>query len=289
MVQLHNCKAWSKYLNRELTNKEKNIINCANGENQLNKIIKKFVENNKEYNVYIPKLSVTNGNCLFDSLCYHLTDINPIDLRKLVSNFMRIYKNFNIFHTSELTLNDMFTFQNDIEYLHDIKNDKVYKYTFDIMCSDLECETSWERLPTELILMCISYIYDAKISIYHNNKHITQINSSENCVKTIYIGLLNESHYIPLDIKKDTDPDDICDNYYLYNHFINMYTKWSTIVKKQRENQKQQEKEQLEKEQLEKEQLEKEQLEKEQLEKEQLEKEQQEKEISQLEEIKIEY
>jgi hypothetical protein len=219
-------KKWAKFLDRKLTKKEKELIENTEDEYIMNRGIAKLIKKINNDNIYIPRLSVTDGNCLFDSICYHLQEIEPLELRKLISNFMRIYKYFKgIFNFNELSLNEMFEFQNEIEYLHDNDNDKLYKYTFDIMCSDLECEHSWKRLPTELVLLCVSYIFDIKINIYHDNGHMTEICSIENPIKEIYIGLLGEAHYIPLNIKNDSDPDDIF-YIYQYNDYTDKYKKW---------------------------------------------------------------
>jgi len=228
-------KKWAKYLKRKLTKKEKELIDNTEEEYLINKCIFNLIKEIQEHEIYVPKLSVTDGNCLFDSICYHLDEITPVELRKLISNFMRIYKNYRgLFNFNELSLNEMFEVQNEIEYLHDKENDIVYKYTFDIMCSDLECESSWKRLPTEIILMCVSYIFDIKIKIYHDNGHISEIcsilNKNENKLNEIYIGLLGESHYIPLDKKKDTDPDNICNVIYIYNNYIDDYIRWCKKV-----------------------------------------------------------
>jgi hypothetical protein len=44
--------------------------------------------------------------------------------------------------------------------------------------------------------------------------------------KEIYIGLLGEFHYIPLEIKKDGDSDDITDNVIVYNKYIDKFQEW---------------------------------------------------------------
>lgn len=224
-------KKWTKYLKRKLTKEEKELLDNTQEEYLINKSIFNLIKEIQQYDIYVPKLSVSDGNCLFDSICYHLKETNPLELRKLIANFMRIYKNYKeLFHFNKHSLNEMFEFQNEIQYLHDKENDIVYKYTFDIMCSDLECDSSWKRLPTELILTCISYIFDIKIKIYHDNGHISEICSVENSINDIYIGLLGESHYIPLNIKKDTDPDNICNIIYIYNNYIDNYIRWCKKV-----------------------------------------------------------
>lgn len=224
---------WEKYLNRKLTNKEKILLRNTECEMDINKDIMNLAINLKNDKLYIPCLSISDGNCLYESLNYHLKENNLLDIRINISNFMKLFKNYkNLFINQDLTLNDMFTFQNEIPYLLDKTTDILYDYTYDVMCSDLQCDGSWHRLPVELILMCVSYLYDIKIIICHDNGFMHDICTSENINNNIYIGLLGEFHYIPLDIKKDEDPDDITDNVPIYNKFIDKYHTWKKEQKK---------------------------------------------------------
>jgi hypothetical protein len=164
-------------------------------------------------------------------LCYHLTDITPYEIRKLIATFLRVYQKYpNIFVNQDMTLEEMFNIQNEINYLYDRTNNILYKYNYDIMCSDLYCDNSWERLPNEIILMCISFIFDINIEISHDNGYSHDICTCEQPHKTIYIGLLGEFHYIPLQIKKENDPDDITDYIKLYNNFMDKFHEWRQIV-----------------------------------------------------------
>ena len=229
--QTPNIKKWETYLNRTLTNTEKKLLNNVSNDNYLNKLIMECVINLKDPNLYIPKLTFSNGNCLYDSLIYHLNDISVQDLRKILSNFMFLYKNYkNLFLNQDLTLDEMFLMQNEIEYVFDKKNNIVYKYNYDVMCADLECNCSWERLPIQIILMCVSYIFDVKITICHNNGYTHDISTCDEINKTIYIGLLGEFHYIPLTKKKDLDSDDITENVIVYNKYIDIYYDWKKSV-----------------------------------------------------------
>jgi len=229
--RIPNSKKWAKYLKRDLMPKEKELIDNTEEEYLVNKSIFDLVKKIQKYGIYIPRLSINDGNCLFDSICHHLKTINLQELRKLISNFMRIYKNYKgLFNFCQYSLNEIFESQNEIQYLYDKENDIVYKYTFDIMCSDLECDLSWKRLPIELILMCVSYIFDSKIKIYHNSGYSSEICSIDEPTDNIHIGLLDESHYIPLNIKKDTDPNNICNAIYIYNNYIDDYIRWCKKV-----------------------------------------------------------
>jgi hypothetical protein len=226
-------KIWEAYLDRKLEKHEKQLLHNTSNEIQLNKYIYNLTKNIKDNNLYIPTLSSSNGNCLYESICYKITKLDnlhtltPKILRNEISNFMRIYKLYpSVFPNQELTLYDMFIFQNEIDYIYDKNTNNLYEYTYDIMCSDLACNNSWERLPTELILMCASFIYDIKIIICHDNGYMHEINTSENIIDNIYLGLLGEFHYIPLDIKKDSDPDDITEYIKIYNNYMDNFNTW---------------------------------------------------------------
>lgn len=222
-----NIKKWETYLERRLSLKEKILFKNTQNEISINKDIMNLAVNLKNDNLYIPELSVSDGNCLYESLNYHLKENNLLDIRKSVANFMRLFKNHKyLFTNNEYSLNELFMFQNEIQYLLDKKTDTLYNYTFDVMCSDLECDGSWERLPVELILMCVSYLYDVKITICHDNGYMHHIINSDNPNKDIYIGLLGEFHYIPLQIKKEGDAEDITDSVILYNKYIDKFHRW---------------------------------------------------------------
>ncbi len=222
-----NVKKWEEYLGRKLDITEKKLLHNASQEVQLNKYIYNLIKNIKDKNLYIPTLSSSDGNCLYDSICYKLKDNKPNDIRKMISDFMKLYKKYpNIFSSQEMTLEDMFICQNEIDYVYDKNTNKIYKYTYDIMCADLACNNSWQRLPIELILMCISFLYDVKIVICHNNGYMHDINVADNITDTIYLGLLGEFHYIPLEIKKNYDADDITDYIKIYNTYMDSFHDW---------------------------------------------------------------
>jgi hypothetical protein len=132
---------------------------------------------------------------------------------------------------------------NEIEYVfnNDLNNNDVksfnnikIKYDFNCMINDLRSEGSWSRLPTELILMSISRIYNFKILIYHNKTHyITEINQYyDNNYEIIRLGLINENHYFPvleLDKELHNNPDvikQILDYKIEYTDNFNKFRKW---------------------------------------------------------------
>lgn len=238
-----NIKRWEEFLNRKLQKNEIKLLYRTSNEIQLNKLIYNLVDNIKNKNLYIPTLTASDGNCLFESICYKLKNIQKEILRNEIAVFMRMYKSYpSLFPNQELSLNDMFMCYNEIDYIYDKNTNKLYKYTYDIMCSDLSCDNSWERLPVEIILMCASFIYDIKFIIYHNNGYTHEINTSENINDIVYLGLLGEFHYIPLDIKinidnrddntdnnsdnRDNNSDDNTNYIKIYNNYMDKFNIW---------------------------------------------------------------
>ena len=127
--------------------------------------------------------------------------------RKDLAYFMYIFgdhKNFLPTHAE--SLRELFTlYRNDVEYVYSKKESKMYKYTYELMCVDLSTEFSWTRLPTQIIMMVISYILNVKfLTISNATKHNTNNYVSEICNATddpmeIYLGHIDEIHYVPLE------------------------------------------------------------------------------------------
>ncbi len=200
---------WEEYLGRNLTKKEKEIITDLIEENITNEEIEKIKLNLSNINCYIPVLSNSNGNCLFESLVYAGLEINslgiePSDyLRQQLSGILLTNRNnINFFPNLNQTPEEIFINANEIETVKDKKTKQVYKYDYDIMILDIQTDKSWKRLPTELILMTVSQVYNVEILIHHNNsKYINRINMVNNDTsqtKKIRLVLINEEHYIPV-------------------------------------------------------------------------------------------
>ena len=89
-----------------------------------------------------------------------------------------------------------------------------YKYTYNVMCQDLTNNHSWTRMPSQLILMVISYLYKVEIIIISNmNDYENRISAFDNLtekpeLKKLYLGHIGEYHYVPIDILKDDEEVD---------------------------------------------------------------------------------
>ena len=205
-----NPTVWGSYLNRKLTTDEHLILKFVESENRYNKQLDNLANIASAKNLHIPALTDLYGNCLFESLQI----LNVIDdykeFRKDIAFMMKIFKNDKLFEIHDETLETLFGMYNEIGneigYVVNSHDNKLYKYTYDIMCKDLSNNNSWTRTPTELVLLCISYILDIKIIIISDTTtyvHEIYVNTSKAPYNTIYLGHLGEIHYVPLAKNED--------------------------------------------------------------------------------------
>lgn len=229
-----NKKKWIEYLGRQLTHEESHILSSVVSENIMNRKLdslrdscNNIIENNKlslkeGTGLTIPTLTTLVGNCMFESLNYHGIGNSVTDLRKGLSYLMHQFRNIKLF--SGQTLYELFTSFNDIEYV--CSNNRLYKYDYDIMCKDLSNDKSWSKLPTQLILMVISHIYNIKIIIINDKSQLNEIYSRDgNSSKTIYIGHMLESHYVPLNTYVISESES--NEYIYYNDSTDMFKLWA--------------------------------------------------------------
>jgi hypothetical protein len=157
-----------------LTNEENSILENCKSEMYLNKILNNLYNQCNNKNYYVPMLTDIVGNCLFEALVYHKIGTDVTDLRNILSIIFYIFKDYKEFLPNiQETLQELFTFSNEIEYIY--TRDKIsgeknfYKYNYIAMCQDLENSYCWNRLPTQLILLVVSYLYRVEIIIIHSD------------------------------------------------------------------------------------------------------------------------
>lgn len=191
------------YLERELTSEEKNMIENYLIESGFNHKLKNLHNVCRIKNLCVPILTNLNGNCLFESLVYFGIGSNVTQLRKIVSLLLYMYKDYKYFiPNSTDTLRELFDVTNEVEYVK--SGDNFYAYTYETMCQDVSNPYTWNKLPTELILMIISYVFKLEFIILNNvseyENKINTVNNTENKfnVRTIYLGHIQEAHYFPL-------------------------------------------------------------------------------------------
>jgi hypothetical protein len=247
-----NIDYWEKKLRRSLTFKEKKLFHKVFNEQESNNKIKGLQYNLMKNNCYILRKTNNIGNCLFESLAeFGLGDNNigipPVDMiRKSVATILLVMKNELYFFPSiELTLEELFNNSNDIELVKDNKKNEIYIYDYNAMIIDLLSKNTWNRLPTELILMTISRIYEVELLIYHNkSSYVNKINvfsnmiCSDQNIQTIRLGQINEEHYFPVakipDELKDV-PDIVhehLNNIIEYDYYSNKFIDWTNNIVK---------------------------------------------------------
>jgi hypothetical protein len=226
-----NVNYWERFLKRNLNKKEKYLIKNVYIENHMNEIIKSIYNRAVEDGLYIPVLTKNDGNCLFSSLCYYKFADNINTLKNGISNMLLYFRDMkNFLPKQELSLAELFSAHNDIEYAFCYKEQKLYKYDFNAMCLDITTSDGWKRINTELLFNVLSIVMNLKFKIYHDNGHITTIFSKDQTddnTKEIYLAQLGESHYIPL----DKLPCNTIPNCLEYSECYDEFAKWGKKVK----------------------------------------------------------
>lgn len=192
---------WKKYLGRQLRTDERDLLNDCRSEKNMNKSLLQLHKIIHPKNMAIGCLTGLYGNCLFESLQYYGICGDVKEFRNTLANIMYHYKSYkNFFANQEETLEELFNISNVDDIGNVLGSDnKVYKYTYDVMILDLTNNYSWTRLPTHLIIMVISRIYNLRINIYSNmSEHVNVICMGNNKSDDIYLGHLDNSHYIAL-------------------------------------------------------------------------------------------
>lgn len=210
-----NLKYWGKYLGRKLKKNEYFLIKQAENETSMNNKIMDIYNSAKLNGLYVPQLTTLVGNCIFESFQYHglCEDINTF--RCGLAYLMILFKDKKFFIPGqELSLEEIFNFSNNIETVFCKKTKRLYKYTFIAMCLDLAKNCSWTRLNTQLIFLVMTVLLNIRISILHNNGHITEIKTIENeNTMNVYLGLIDETHYIPIAVRRGHPIEDVCPKY----------------------------------------------------------------------------
>lgn len=215
-------KHYIKLINRTLTHEETNIICNFRYEINMNNYLIKLYRVIQHMGLAPPFLPDSDGNCLFESFRYFINEwsdtysegshVEVKEMRRMIAFIMMKKKDVkNFLPGQDSTMGELFDNINEIEYVI-VRNGKSivhYKYSYELMCQDLASESSWDRLPTQLILLVMSYIYKVKIHIIHTNGYTSIINAFDNDnpdyapnIKTLYLGNLEEIHYIPLTTNK---------------------------------------------------------------------------------------
>jgi len=214
---------WESFLNRNLTQDEKTRLLDVIMENDINNQLKSLHRNIFASGSYIiSKLTKLAGNCLFESLS-SLDYGSPYEIRKNISAIMLLVRaQQDFFPKLDISPEQIFNNGNYIPSVYVKSENEMYAYNYDMMIIDLNNNYSWTRVPTELVLMVISRIYQVKIKIFHNKtQYVNIINVWDGIIPDdeideIHLGHINEEHYVPV-VEID---EDIKNNFDIYSEYI---------------------------------------------------------------------
>lgn len=195
-----------KKIGKVLTRKDKILLRSTKNENQDNISMNRIQQRALKNGLHIPCLTNLVGDCMFESIEKTGFCKDRKIFRQSVALMMFLFGNCNIIKTYNSPLKNTFAMFNDVEYVFCHKTKRLYKYTYYTMCSDMFSDGSWSRLPTEIVLTVIAYLFKVRINIYHDNGHINKICdpdldkilSSTDPKSNINIALIGEHHYVPL-------------------------------------------------------------------------------------------
>jgi hypothetical protein len=228
-----NIKEWNEYMkciNKEITVTEKRIFGMLVQERHLNNSLMRLTINARKHNLYIPYLTDLDGNCLFASLKY-LNIIDDIsEFRKDLAFIMYYFGDYPFFEQyypdQKETLKEIFTMTNEIEHVYSKNSSKYYKYDYDTMCRDLSNDNTWSRLPTQLILLVLSTLLDVHfIILSSNNDWENKIPHMSNSSSIIYLGHLDEVHYVPLKVIQEDNINNL-----QYTYAREKFIKWAREI-----------------------------------------------------------
>lgn len=169
MEELFEINKWqqltNEYLGRLLNNDEKSKIKGAKVEFQMNKKIDDMQTKLNLLRFKISSLSNFEGNCLYESIGSNMNE-KMEEVKKKIKIAMNKYKDKKVIKDQELTLKEAFETYNDVEYVK--LNGARVRYTYDIIKMDVFQDGGWRRMPTEVLLNLISFIYKKKIVIFRN-------------------------------------------------------------------------------------------------------------------------
>lgn len=223
---------WHSYLGRALEIDEISILDDLRSETVFNEKIKALHIIAEKKGYYLPKLTKLHGNCLFESLAFYNICSDRREMRCAIATLLRYFKNHKGLFNDPRSPKDIFNDINDVTKVLCKSEDRAYVYTYDIMCRDLANDFSWTRLPTQLILMFLSKLFNLSFTIVSNmSEYAPVINENPEGqypepIKVI-LGHIGETHYVPLYFRSG-HPDE---NILLYhNDAKKRYFQWAKFM-----------------------------------------------------------
>lgn len=234
----HSVEWWENYLKRDLNPKEYSIVSRYNSECSMNECIREILFYGEQDRLVVKLLPKIDGNCLFESLVSHGIGDSISVLRNGLATLIYFMKDVKGFlGPNSDSMQEMFDATNEVEFVGKVVDDddnneefvSYHRYTFETMVQDMTENSSWSLLPTQMILMVVSRLYGVKIVILNNQspyRNIIDV-SGIDLPKVIYIGHIDEYHYISLMVKSDEQDESVCP---MYSMVKTLYFAWMRYI-----------------------------------------------------------
>lgn len=173
-------------------------INNKTEETHIQTVIDQLSTNCKKLGYEISVITSLNGNCFFEVLVDNGLAKDIDSMRKITATLLINFKDVIGFLSTNSgeSLETLFYTFNEINYFKNDKGD-IEIYTYENMCKDILMSGSWEKIPTQLIMMVISKCFNIKfIIINSNDDNIIEINENKENFREIGLGFLPEFHYV---------------------------------------------------------------------------------------------
>jgi hypothetical protein len=225
--QTINIEKWEKYLDREITQEEHEILKNLKNEREINEKISKLTY--KEKQVYLLKnynyKKEKNEDELVNILNYYKCSNNNKLFKRGIGNLMYIYKEYENMFNDEYTM------------------DENYKGEFDVLCKNIsENINYYDDNGYVFLLKFISLIYGikiiliegTKISVYkYEYEYENEYENENEIIKRIFIGFIN-NRFVPLSLEKNKEK--ILDARKMFSQWANNQEKYKNKQNKKHIN-----------------------------------------------------
>lgn len=236
-----NIEYWNEQLKkvkRRLTYYDYRLFRSVKNEKLNNMALQRIQKKALENGLYIPCLTGLVGDCMFESIQHTGFCEDKDVLRSSISSLLLLFGDHKVLSNQDLTLKELFSMRNEIDYVFCHKTSLLYKYNYHTMCIDMNLPGSWSRLPTDLILAVISSFFKVRIHIYHDNGYVSKTCDSDvdkmisldDPKGNIYLGLIGEHHYVPLVRRKNLPEELPCPQYIKYQHAFHQWARKRAIA-----------------------------------------------------------
>lgn len=213
-----NLGNWNQYLDycNGINQETVYVMNMVKQEKRFNLILNRIYNkcrSDEDTYFYTSLLTPEDGNCLFHALVDNGIGKDHMSLRRGLAYIMYLFKSRKDFFDNPSmndSFEDLFACYNEIQIVYSKKQDKAFKFNYDLMCYDMAGDTNFSSTLTELLLMVISQLYKVEFKVYHSNgthdyvsevsawKHLKDEERKEKKIRTVYLGQMEEMHFISI-------------------------------------------------------------------------------------------